>query len=216
MAEKNFLLLNRNLLDHWLWQDKPFAKGQAWVDLLALANHTEKKAPHRGNVVTCKRGDVNISLLELSGRWGWSRGKVKRFLDCLESDGMVKLNVSKNRTTITVENYEKYQHGRTSDGHKIEQRTDITKESKRRSKNVNKVKECILPRLGEFENVELTEEELEKLKERFPYDWQERIERLSSYMSSKGKRYKSHYATILTWSRKDEERAGRGNDFMDL
>ena len=156
---------------------------------------------------------------------------MKRFLDCLESDGMVKLNVSKNRTTITVENYEKYQHGRTSDGHKIEQRTDIeetsdgheteqrtdiTKESKRRSKNVNKVKECILPRLGEFENVELTEEELEKLKERFPYDWQERIERLSSYMSSKGKRYKSHYATILTWSRKDEERAGRGNDFMDL
>ena len=163
MAEKNFLLLNRNLLDHWLWQDKPFAKGQAWVDLLALANHTEKKAPHRGNVVTCKRGDVNISLLELSGRWGWSRGKVKRFLDCLESDGMVKLNVSKNRTTITVENYEKYQHGRTSDGHKIEQRTDIeetsdgheteqrtdiTKESKRRTKNVNKGKDCLLPRLG--------------------------------------------------------------------
>ena len=60
-----------------------------------------------------------------------------------------------------------------------------------------------MPAMGEFENVLLSEEELEKLKERFPYDWQEKIDRLSVYMKSKGKRYKSHYATILNWARRD-------------
>ena len=57
---------------------------------------------------------------------------------------------------------------------------------------------------GEFENVLLTDDELKKLKDKFA-DYEERIERLSSYLASKGTRYKSHYATILNWSRKDKE-----------
>lgn len=57
---------------------------------------------------------------------------------------------------------------------------------------------------GEFKNVKLTEEEYKKLEERnlLPY-----IEKLSSYIASKGKKYKSHYATILTWSRKETKGA---------
>jgi hypothetical protein len=55
---------------------------------------------------------------------------------------------------------------------------------------------------GEYSNVLLTDEELEKLKTEFP-DWKERIERLSSYVASKGAKYKSHYATIRSWARKE-------------
>ena len=33
----------RSLTDHWVWQDKPFSKGQAWMDLLLMVNHCEKK-----------------------------------------------------------------------------------------------------------------------------------------------------------------------------
>lgn len=58
---------------------------------------------------------------------------------------------------------------------------------------------------GEYNNVLLTDEEVEKLKTKFP-DWQDRIERLSEYMASTGKSYKSHYVTILSWSRRDKER----------
>ena len=61
---------------------------------------------------------------------------------------------------------------------------------------------------GEYANVLLTDDELEKLKAEYP-DWQERIERLSSYVASTGKSYKSHYATIRNWARKDKP--GRGN-----
>ena len=58
---------------------------------------------------------------------------------------------------------------------------------------------------GEYNNVLLTDEELDKLKTKFT-DWQDRIERLSEYMASTGKSYKSHYVTILSWSRRDKER----------
>lgn len=56
---------------------------------------------------------------------------------------------------------------------------------------------------GEFKNVKLTDDEYKKLEEKnlLPY-----IEKLSSYIASKGKKYKSHYATILTWSRKNDKK----------
>ena len=58
---------------------------------------------------------------------------------------------------------------------------------------------------GEFKNVLLTEQELEKLKEKYPHDYLQRIERVSGYVASTGKSYKSHYATIISWARKDEQ-----------
>lgn len=57
---------------------------------------------------------------------------------------------------------------------------------------------------GEYNNVLLTDEELYKLKTEYS-DIEERIERLSSYVASTGKKYKSHYATIRNWARKDAE-----------
>lgn len=62
----------------------------------------------------------------------------------------------------------------------------------------------IKEKYGVFENVLLTKEEHSKLKEQFS-DYQERIDRLSEYIASTGKSYKSHYATILSWARKDKK-----------
>ena len=61
---------------------------------------------------------------------------------------------------------------------------------------------------GEYKNVLLSDDELEKLKAEYP-DYKDRIERLSSYVASTGKSYKSHYATIRNWARKDAEKPGR-------
>ena len=64
------------------------------------------------------------------------------------------------------------------------------------------------PLMGEFANVKISDAELEKLVQKFgEAETKDRINRLSAYMASKGKAYKSHYATILTWARKDEEAA---------
>lgn len=75
---------------------------------------------------------------------------------------------------------------------------------------------------GMYENVLLTDEEYQKLTEEFPHDYTERIERLSEYIASTGKKYKSHLATIRSWARKDTEtkpRAGKqrnGNVFLEI
>jgi hypothetical protein len=53
---------------------------------------------------------------------------------------------------------------------------------------------------GEFKNVLLTDAEYAKVQER---KLSEHIERLSLYKASTGRKYKSDYATILSWARKD-------------
>ena len=71
-------------------------------------------------------------------------------------------------------------------------------------------------RYGEYENVLLTDDELGKLKNEFPDDWQERIERLSGYIASSGKKYKSHLATIRNWARKEKPTANNGSLIMGI
>ena len=95
----------RWIVEDWVWEDKPFAKGQAFVDMWMLANHKDTKIPYKGEVITCKRGTVNLSISYLANRWGWSRNKTRRFLNELESDGKVNVTATKHRTTITIENY---------------------------------------------------------------------------------------------------------------
>lgn len=57
---------------------------------------------------------------------------------------------------------------------------------------------------GEYKNVLLSEDQMEKLKTEFPNDYQERIERLSEYCESSGKTYKNYLATIRSWARKEK------------
>jgi len=56
---------------------------------------------------------------------------------------------------------------------------------------------------GEFKNVLLSDEEYQKLIDKFGESGcKDRIETLSTAIQSKGYKYKSHYATILVWDRK--------------
>ena len=63
-------------------------------------------------------------------------------------------------------------------------------------------KKGIKHKYGEYKNVLLSEEELERLQEELP-DWRNMIERLSEYIASSGKKYKSHYATLRSWHRRE-------------
>lgn len=109
-----WIKLDRKLLEHWVWQAKPFSQGQAWIDLLLLANHEDKKFMSGQSLVHGKRGDIYKSIVFFSERWGWERKKVKRFLDALEADRMAVVNATTHGTTITLINYGKYQSARTT------------------------------------------------------------------------------------------------------
>ena len=60
---------------------------------------------------------------------------------------------------------------------------------------------------GRYRNVSLSAGELSELQSDFPAVWQEYIERLSEYMASTGKTYKSHVATIRRWIADDRRKA---------
>ena len=73
---------------------------------------------------------------------------------------------------------------------------------------------------GEHKNVLLTDEEYKKLQEKFPTDYEEKINTLSEGLALKGYKYKSHYLAVLKWAKNDESKAVKttasSNPFLDL
>lgn len=99
------------------------------------------------------------------------------------------------------------------------------KDSKIYSEKSSETPTPIRHKYGEYKNVLLSDEELGKLKTEFPDDYEKRIENLSEYIASSGKKYKSHLATIRKWAKSDfvvkqgnikPEESGRYADLEDL
>jgi predicted phage replisome organizer len=67
--------------------------------------------------------------------------------------------------------------------------------------------------LGRYQNVFLSDTELSELQTDFPNLWQEYVERLSEYMASTGKTYKSHAATIRRWAKEDSRKRKNMPDY---
>ena len=63
---------------------------------------------------------------------------------------------------------------------------------------------------GRYQNVILTDKELAELQAEFPTVWESYVEKLSAYMESTGKTYKSHAATIRRWAVEDSRKATGG------
>ena len=61
---------------------------------------------------------------------------------------------------------------------------------------------------GTYQNVLLTDEELQKLKDRFS-DFEAKIQKLSDGIELKGYAYKSHYLAILKWAENDKPKQGQ-------
>ncbi len=80
----------------------------------------------------------------------------------------------------------------------------VEKSRVEKNKKTNKEKP-VKHRHGQYDNVLLTDEDMEKLQQEFPDDWQWRIENLSEYIASTGKGYKNHLATIRNWARRNEK-----------
>lgn len=130
-----YIKLYRQIFDNELWTEKPFSRAQAWIDLLLKANYKTKTCVIKGKTITIKRGQLLRGEDTLAHDWGWSRGKVRRFLTYLDKKGNISKNGTAVGTLITVENYETFQgcepaHS-TSDGTADGTGEKKVKESKR-------------------------------------------------------------------------------------
>ena len=85
----------------------------------------------------------------------------------------------------------------------------LHKEIKKNNLAIRGSKEPLSP-YGKFQNVFLSEKELEDIRQTIP-DWKDYIERLSGYMASTGKQYQNHAATIISWARQDHPASRQRN-----
>ena len=199
-----FFKVDRALLEHELWLKEPFTKGQAWLDMVGRANYEDNG--------TIKRGQFPTSALKLAERWQWHRSKVRRFLDMLVEMEMIAYESSQKGIIITILNYEKYQKN-DQKNRPTNRPTDrptnrpLSKNIRNKEyKNININKGSSEPlRWGVCNNVYMTMEEVEDLMQRFPDDYDKKIDKLSTYMRSKGVewKYQDHYATILMWASRE-------------
>lgn len=139
MAE-GWIKLYRKTQDNFLWTEKPFDKARAWIDLLLMAMHQEKKLIVDGTKTTVARGSFITSRLKLADRWGWSLKKVDAYLKLLESEKMVTTKGTTKGTTITIVKYEEYQiMGTTEDISKVtaDVATEVTTEDTQNKNDKN-------------------------------------------------------------------------------
>jgi len=131
---EGWIKLHRKLTDNFLWQCEKFTRGQAWIDLLLLANHKKSFFYLRDHKINIDRGQVGYSQLKLSERWKWSRSKVKKFLKDLEKEQQIKQQITQSTTIITIIKYNDYQEKEQQD----KQQKDNRKTTEEQQKDTNK------------------------------------------------------------------------------
>jgi len=157
---RGWIKLYRKISDNSLWLSEKFTRGQAWIDMVLLANHTDGFIRVRGHKIDLKRGQLGWSEVKLSERWQWSRGKTKRFINELESERQIVQQKSNITSMITIVNYDQYQSDSTpddtasvtADGQQTDSKQDTNKNDKKdkNDKKEKKIPPPIKEDIGEF------------------------------------------------------------------
>lgn len=229
---KGWVSVYRSIKDHWIWKEKPFDKRSAWLDILLSANHKDNKVLIGNQLITVEAGSFITSEVKLMEQWGWSKSKVRNFLELLEQDNMIIKKADRKKTTITVVNWRAFQlletterpqkdyeqtmsrpqkdHEQTTERPQKDTNNNVNNENNENNvNNENKKKRTPKPKTIQYADaVKMTEEEHTKLIERFGVAETERwIEKLNNYKLSTGKKYKSDYRTILMWNDREDNRS---------
>ena len=119
-----------------------------------------------------------------------------------------RIRKQRQREKATIQEIPESCHVTSRDSHATD--IDIERELEKDKENTIKTpKKETRHKYGAYNNVLLSDTDLEKLKTEFP-DYEVRIERLSEYMASTGKSYKNHLATIRSWAKKDKQTKSYG------
>jgi hypothetical protein len=197
---------HRTLQNHYLWEDKPFSKGQAWIDILMMVNHEDGKTMVGNEVVLVKKGSRVTSELKLAERWGWSRKKTRSFLKTLEQDKMLVKKSTTKYTIVTVLNWELYQHKGTTEEQQKNNNGTTTEQQRDTNKKLKKLKNEKKKSYGEYQHVKLTDKEFESLVSEIGLDnLNYMIKKVDEYVESnrKNKPYTNYNLVIRNWMKKE-------------
>ena len=111
-----YIKLHRKVLSNEMFLEVPFDRWRAFEFLMLNARYKPTDVMIKGKSIHLDVGQLIFGEDALASKWGWSRGKVRRFLEQLESLNMIQRTGTPYGTVITIENYTMYQGGRTSNG----------------------------------------------------------------------------------------------------
>jgi len=204
-----YILIHRKL-QKWQWY-KDSNVLHLFIDLLLDANYEESKIGFQ----VIKRGQCLTSLKRMQENTGLTYQQIRTCLDKLQKSGEINKQTTNRYSIITINKYDEYQDINKQITNKQQTDNNIKINIIKNNKNNKEIKEKYIKRkYGSFNNVSLTDEEYQKLKDKFK-DYEDKIENLSGYIASKGDKYKSHYATILNWARKEKGKEENLPDWWD-
>lgn len=198
----------RKELESNIWLMPPLYH-RVWQWIKYNVNHEPNKVPFKdGKVVEVGKGEKITSYRQIANGVGyyergiWREPNVKTIRDILEwlrNEQMIDIESNSQYTRIKVLNWGIYQAPDQDVSNSQETVSKQSLDTNKNDKNDKKIK------YGEY--VLLTEAEYGQLVERLGESTtNDYIERLNNYIGSRGKKYKSHYHTILNWVRRDADK----------
>ena len=235
--DKTYITLYRKVMDNAIFLELPYDRWHAFEFLLLKARRFPTVTILKGKPIKLEVGQLICGEDKLASKWGWSRGKVKRYLDMLENLGMIKKNGTPYGTLITVENYTKYQGEcsysdtplGTSDGTSLDTSDDTSdgthKKNVKKDKNVKNVKKDIyigVPDELKTAFMEFAEMREAKKKPIMTENTVTRIlNRLEKFASSTDEKIailnqSTDHCWIDVYDLKDKPKKGTGNPYLDM
>ena len=113
-----YIILQRKLFYDEMWTKEYFSYGQAWVDLINFAYHSDGNFKWDGVRYNLMRGQLCHTEEFLCNRWKWSRNRLRLTFKKWEEKGMIKVQrlvqpkvqrAVQPRNVITLCNYDRIQ-----------------------------------------------------------------------------------------------------------
>jgi len=219
---QGFIYLHRKMID-WEWYTDVNTK-TLFIHILLKANFKDKQ--WKG--IEINRGQFLTSYETLSNEINLTVQQVRTCIKKLIKTKEITIKTTNKYSLITVENYNDYQNkdeiatnkltneqqsnnkqltttnNDKNDNNDLIMNNNENNEKKEKPKKEKPKKEKqVKNKYLEF--VFLTNEEYQKLIVTFDeLKTKQYIENLNNYIGSTGKKYQSHYHTILNWSKKDK------------
>lgn len=205
-GEGGWIKIHRNILKN-PWMHNADVLG-IWLYILLNVAYQNEDVVFEGKRITLQPGQGLFKMRQVAKILGVSHSKLNRTITLFKSETQIETQTSPRNTLITVVNWNKYQVRETQNETQAEHKRNTNgTQAEHLPINIKNLRNKEIKNVyGIYQNVFLTDEEFQKLKAEFP-DWQERIDRLSEYIESKGAKYKNHLATIRSWARRDKQNA---------
>ena len=234
---KTYIKLYRKVMDNAIFLELPYDRWHAFEFLILKARRFPTVTILKGKPIKLEVGQLICGEEKLAVKWGWSRGKVKRYLDMLENLGMIKKNGTPYGTLITIENYTKYQGecsysdttDDTTDGTSLDTSDDTSdgthkKNVKKEKKEKNVKKDIYIGVPDELKTAFMEFAEMREAKKK-PIMTENTVtrilNRLEKFASSTDEKIamlnqSTDHCWIDVYDLKDKPKKGTGNPYLDM